>query len=177
MPKKKGKRNHENKPKTKSEKKQKETKPKPDSEEITDDDVEESQNKSDKKKKKKRLSKKAKVIIAVLVIIIVIFIGLWGMHSSGDYKTVSEVLNNKDKYLNKYVEVKGTVEKDSISLSNKTFIISDENNELLVNYTTFGSLPGSFEEGKDVVIKGTLREDIVMYIDAKEVVVGCASKY
>ncbi|MCK5561070.1 MAG: cytochrome c maturation protein CcmE, partial [Thermoplasmata archaeon] len=87
----------------------------------------------------------------------------------------SEILKDKTKHLNKHVEVRGTVKEETLDSQNKTFVLTDDKADLLVNYTGF--LPSNFEEGKDVVVKGTLREQIIVFIEADEIVVGCASKY
>ena len=132
-----------------------------------------------KRRKKRRMNKILKITIAVIVIIIVLVIGLWGMHSSTSYLTVSEIVENKSKYLDEYVEVKGTVKDDSVDKINKTFIITDGDNDLLIDYNR--SLPSNFEEGGDVIIKGTLRDDgeaeSRLFIKVKEIVVSCPSKY
>jgi cytochrome c-type biogenesis protein CcmE len=46
---------------------------------------------------------------------------------------------------------------------------------LRVNYTDL--LPSNFVEGKDVVVKGMLYERSELTVEAKEIIVGCASKY
>lgn len=138
-----------------------------------------SKNKFDAKsnsKPKKKLGKKGVIIIvAIVIIIIVLIVGLWGMTGGEDYPTPSEILKDKTKHLNNHVEVRGTVKQDTLDTQNKTFVLTDDKADLLVNYTDF--LPSNFEEGKDVVVKGTLREQIIVFIEADEIVVGCASKY
>jgi cytochrome c-type biogenesis protein CcmE len=126
--------------------------------------------------KKKRMSKKVVIAIAVIAIIIVLIVGLWGMQDNGtDYPTVSKIINNKSKHLDKEVEIRGTVKLDGYDPFNKTFILTDGDNDLLINYT--GVLPSNFEEGKDVVVFGRLVQKAELEVEADEIVVGCASKY
>ena len=130
-----------------------------------------------KGKNKRKRRKIIIVIVAVLIVVIVLVIGLWGMHGSTSYPTVSEILEDKDKNLDKDIEVKGTVKLDSINLTIRNFIITDGKNDLNVTYTD--SLPSNFEEGKEVVVKGKLIESAQygLVVEADEIVVGCASKY
>ena len=88
---------------------------------------------------------------------------------------MEDVVNNKDDYLDEKVEVKGTVEKGSISTMNKTFNLTGGDVSLVVNYT--GTLPSDLKEGTDVVVKGTLRDRNGLVLEADEIVVGCPSKY
>jgi cytochrome c-type biogenesis protein CcmE len=126
-------------------------------------------------KKRRRLGTAVKVVMAVGVISAVLAVGLWGMWGGTGYLTVGDVLGNVGKYMDKYIEVRGTVKSLSLDSINKTFVLTDKSAELKVNYT--GALPSNFEEGKDVVVKGTLRSGGGIFVVAKEIVVGCASKY
>jgi cytochrome c-type biogenesis protein CcmE len=115
------------------------------------------------------------ITIAIIVIIIVLIIGLWDTGEGKDYSTVSEIIDDSEKYIDENIEFRGTVKKDTLDDFNKTFILTDDKNDLRVNYT--GLLPSNFEEGKDVVIKGTLRQETELVVEAEEIIVGCASKY
>lgn len=126
-------------------------------------------------KKRRRLGTNVKIAIAVAVIAVVLISGLWGIWGGAGYLNVGDVTANEGKYLDKYVEVRGTVKLGSHVASNKTFVLADKSEELKVNYT--GAPPSNFEEGKDVVVKGTLRSGGGLVLVAKEIVVGCASKY
>lgn len=125
--------------------------------------------------KKLRLGKLLPALIAIVVIVLVIVVGTWGMWGGTDYPSVKDVLGDQGKYLNKYVEVRGTVKLLSLDVNNTTFVLSEGSSDLRVNYT--GALPANFEEGKDVVVKGTLRKETALVLFAKDIVVGCASKY
>ena len=73
------------------------------------------------------------------------------------------------------MEIKGIVGIDSMDSKNKTFVLTDGKNDLRINYN--GSLPSNFEEGKDIIVKGILRQRDELLLEAKEIKVGCASKY
>jgi cytochrome c-type biogenesis protein CcmE len=126
-------------------------------------------------RKKKKMGKKTKFLIAIIIIVIVIIIGIGGMSGAEDYMTVGDVIDEESKYMNKYVEVRGTVKDESWDTVNSTFILTDGESDMLINYTDL--LPSNFQEGKDVVVKGTVRKNIVMEIQVKEIEVGCPSKY
>ncbi|MBM4248831.1 MAG: cytochrome c maturation protein CcmE [Euryarchaeota archaeon] len=127
-------------------------------------------------RKKRRLGRRATVAIAVALIAVVLVVGLWGMWGgNASYLGVKEVTSNQGKYLDRYVEVRGTVKLQSHNTTNRTFTLLEGSSGILVNYT--GAPPSNFEEGKDVVVKGTLRSDGGLVLVAKEILVGCASKY
>ena len=132
-------------------------------------------NGAPKGKKKKKMGKKTTILIAVVVIIIVLIIGIGGMEGGEDYMTVSDVLEDEEKYIGSYIELRGVVKEESWDMFNRTFILVDDDNEMFMNYTDL--LPSNFEEGKDVVVKGTLRKKAVLEIEVKEIEVGCPSKY
>lgn len=125
--------------------------------------------------KKLRLGKLMPALIAVVVIALVLVVGTWGMWGGSDYPSVKDVVSDKGRYLDKYLEMRGTVKLLSLDVNNTTFVLYEGASELRVNYT--GALPQNFEEGKDVVVKGTMRNENGLVIKAKEIVVGCASKY
>jgi cytochrome c-type biogenesis protein CcmE len=140
--------------------------------------VNDEKDKSDSKKDKgmSRTNKKIiTVLVAIIIIVIVIIAGFWGVHGGEDYATVSDITGNQSDHLNKEVEVKGTVKQESLDMINKTFIITDEKNDLMVNYTDI--LPSNFAEGKDVVVVGKLSDRSGLVVDVEEIIVGCPSKY
>lgn len=126
-------------------------------------------------KKKRKFGKKIYIIIGVIIIVVVLIIGFWGVHGGESYPTVSDVLKDVNKYLNKDVEVKGKVKKDSIDPMNRTFILTDGDKDLKINYTDI--LPSNFEEEKEVVIRGKLFQRTELILEAEEIIVGCPSKY
>lgn len=138
-------------------------------------DAEDSAKDAPKSKKKRKLGKKIYIIIGVIIIVVVLIIGFWGVHGGESYPTVSDVLKDMNKYLDKDVEIKGNVKKDSIDLMNRTFILTDGDKDLKINYTDL--LPSNFEEEKEVVIRGRLYQRTELILEAEEIIVGCPSKY
>jgi len=123
-------------------------------------------------KPKRRLSKKKRnLIIVVVVISVALIVGLWGL-SPSNYLTVGDVVNHPEIYIDKTIEVKGAVE--NWNSNAKTFNLSDGVSTLTVVYTI---LPEGFNNGKDVVVKGTLENDGGLVMNSMDVQVGCPSKY
>jgi cytochrome c-type biogenesis protein CcmE len=123
-------------------------------------------------KSKKRMSRRTKgVVIVVLVIAVALVIGLWGT-APANYLTVNDVISNSDSYKGKTIEVKGIVE-DWNSTAN-TFSLADGDKKINVTYIT---VPEGFNNGKDVVVKGTLMDLPVITIESQTISVGCPSKY
>ena len=146
-----------------------------DEEEHEDDDEEE--RKSVKKKgKRSRKGLFITIFFVAILIIVVVIIAFWGFSGEEGYPTPEDVITNKAEYINKTIEVKGTVGEDSYQPETKSFKIVSGSYELNVTYS--GGLPTNFKEGTDVVVKGLFQEeDGVLKIVADEVVVGCPSKY
>jgi len=128
---------------------------------------------------KRKGPKKGLIITAVLVlilIIVVVLIALWGFSGDEGYLTTSNVMKSKEDYLNKTIEVKGTVVRDSLNTEAKTFNISD--GDVTINIQYEGMLPSGFKEDTDVVIKGILMdENGALFVAAEEITLGCPSKY
>jgi cytochrome c-type biogenesis protein CcmE len=123
-------------------------------------------------KSKKRMSRRTKgVVIVAVVIAVALVIGLWGT-APANYLSVNDVISHTDIYLNKTIEVKGIVE-DWNSTAN-TFSLADGDKKINVTYTT---VPEGFNNGKDVVVKGTLIDLPVLAIESQTISVGCPSKY
>jgi len=149
-----------------------------DEDEISPKDTKGSSKKKNKKEPKKKKSRRGlviTVILAIILVLVIVLIAFWGYMTSTDYMTVGDVVNNKEDHIDEYVEVKGTVGTNTLDTFNRTFRLTDGDRTLNVTYT--GSLPSNFEEGKDVVVKGTLREQQGLVLEADEIVVGCPSKY
>ena len=98
------------------------------------------------------------------------------INNSGTNPYFGPVAETPMAAFDKTVEVKGTVAKNSIDESGKSFVITDGENDINITYPDM--LPANFKEEIDVVIKGTLREQGgLLVIEANEIVVGCPSKY
>lgn len=121
---------------------------------------------------KRKVTKRQKRLLFVsLVIIMALIIGLWGT-TSLDYLTVSDVVIHPELYTNKTIAVMGTV--DDWNSSAKSFNLSDNTNKIAVSYII---LPEGFNNGKDIVVMGVLEENNGFDIKAKEIIVGCPSRY
>ena len=73
------------------------------------------------------------------------------------FKSPTEI-KNLTELTSKKIRVGGMVKEKSINVnqSEVNFVITDFNNELIVNYS--GSVPNLFEEGKGVVAEGFLKD-------------------
>jgi cytochrome c-type biogenesis protein CcmE len=125
--------------------------------------------------KKLKLTKRNKIIIAVIIILAAVGICVWGMIPP-EFLTVSEVMDNPNKYKGKEIEVKGTVANLNATGPVKTFDLTDGKSVMHVEYE--GALPSEFKEGKDVVVKGKLEARGEEWVfKATEITVGCPSKF
>ena len=124
---------------------------------------------------KKGLSGKKKRILAVVVVLIIvavaIVVGLWD-NTPVPYMTVSKVTDDSSSYLDEEIEIKATVE--DWNSTSRTFSLTDEESSLVVSYV---ALPDGFNNGKEIVVKGILRDDGGLILEATEIIVGCPSKY
>ncbi len=92
------------------------------------------------------------------------------------YLSVTSVVRNLDKYQGKSLQVMGVVESGTFDRGNDgtiRFAINDGTETISVIYT--GALPQNFDEGKDVVVVGSLNGDET--VDASQILVKCPSKY
>jgi cytochrome c-type biogenesis protein CcmE len=144
-------------------------------ENIKDPDKEVSDAKASQKKSKSKRNKAIIITILIIVVAIALIILLWDTGEGQDYPTVSKILDESEKHIDKEIEFRGTVKKDTLDVTNRTFVLTDDKKDLRVNYTDL--LPSNFEEGKDVVVRGILRQKIELVVEAEEITVGCASKY
>ena len=141
--------------------------------------MEEEQKVKSKSKKKKKLLVFAVVVVIVIVAILVI---LSTINPPSPYLEVIDVVDNTSKYNETEVEVAGTVGEiiesnvtGSVGIEFELFDREDDTKVILVEYT---ASPEGMITGKDVVVTGTMYEQNGEYrITAKEVKVGCPSKY
>ncbi|MEC8022947.1 MAG: cytochrome c maturation protein CcmE [Myxococcota bacterium] len=94
--------------------------------------------------------------------------------------TIGELRAKADRYVGKDVRVNGTVQAGSFEelagdgAVNIRFTLSDsEGNEITVFYHQL--LPDAFEEGREVIVAGTLEDEAT--IECKRLTVKCPSKY
>lgn len=124
------------------------------------------------------MKKKNKIIVVAVIIVIAILITFWSL-SPPKIKSLDEVMRNPNKYLRKNINIKATVENNSIKNNSDSIVfnITDGKNILTVIYK--GSLPNNFGEGKKVILKGVLEKDEEnnLYFRAEKITVGCPSRY
>ena len=94
--------------------------------------------------------------------------------------TIGELRAKADRYVGKDVRVNGTVQAGSFEelagddAVNIRFTLADsEGNEITVFYHQL--LPDAFEEGREVIVAGTLQDEGT--IECKRLTVKCPSKY
>ena len=108
------------------------------------------------KKVKKRLSF---VSLLLIFLAIAVFFILKSLTSNILYfKSPTDIQLSQDMISSKKIRVGGMVKEKSINVnqSEVNFVITDFQNELIVNYS--GSVPNLFEEGKGVVAEGFLKD-------------------
>jgi len=105
------------------------------------------------------------------------FIVIDSLKSETYFYTVDQALAQGPKLPGQHVRIKGTVEPGTIvgkqgELGRK-FRITQKGKALAVTYDK--ALPDTFEENREVVVKGTVDDDMVLRAD--EVLVKCPSRY
>ncbi|MFQ5910149.1 MAG: cytochrome c maturation protein CcmE [Thermoplasmata archaeon] len=119
---------------------------------------------------KRQMILKIIVVLAIIIVLVVIFLS---STPADPYDSVDKLMSDPERYVNKHVEVRGTVE--GWSPADKTFNLTGENASVIINYTV---VTDSFANGKDVVVKGDFHHDGSSYlIVANDMIVGCASRY
>ena len=81
------------------------------------------------------------------------------------FSTPTEIKLRKDIPTGKAMRVGGMVKEDSIIINKKNiqFIVTDFQNEILINYS--GTVPNLFAEGKGVVAEGRLKDKTFFIAD------------
>jgi|TARA_B110000914_G_scaffold189574_1_gene175092 cytochrome c-type biogenesis protein CcmE len=74
------------------------------------------------------------------------------------FSTPTEIKQKEDITIGKPMRVGGMVKKNSIIINKNSiqFIVTDFQNEILINYS--GTVPNLFDEGKGVVAEGKLKD-------------------
>jgi cytochrome c-type biogenesis protein CcmE len=105
---------------------------------------------------------KNRILFFLFIFIISIIIAIFILKSLNQnilyFSTPTEIKQVEDISLDKAMRVGGMVKKNSIVVNNKNiqFIITDFENEILINYA--GTVPNLFAEGKGVVAEGKLKD-------------------
>ena len=91
--------------------------------------------------------------------------------------TVDEVMESPEDFSSDEINIRGMVKIQSIDNSTSTFILEGTNSEIQVSFAKI-AVPDGFEEGRMIAVNGNLiLEDELWQIDAKEIQIGCPSKY
>lgn len=134
-----------------------------------------------------KTKKKLKYVAGVGLILVFLLVIFSTTSSSGSnfinpYKSVSEIVENPNNYINKQVQVQGYVVKDTIAWApkNLNFTLTDGKNTIPIVY--YGVIPATFPLGAeldessriDVVAIGRFDGEKVV---ADQLLVKCPSKY
>ena len=92
--------------------------------------------------------------------------------------TVDELMDDKSKYLDKEVAVRGEIRDGSINESTMTFILEGSDYDLLIDYSNAGSISNGLGDNRTVYAEGTFRSSDGTYTVESEVIkTSCPSKY
>ena len=122
---------------------------------------------------------KKKYLISALIMILAFGFLLYSLISDSltYYYTTSEIIEEGESVYGKDIRISGSIVTDSIkwdpSKPELNFIITDEHAVLPVIYAK--EMPHTFDEDKEVIIRGEYKSDGVFYAD--EIMMKCASKY
>lgn len=127
-------------------------------------------------------TKKKKLLIAIGVIVALSLFLIWSFIPEKFYE-VSDIADNPSKFLGDDIHLTGSVANGTLDMKNATFSLTDGTSNLTI--TAENSLPYTIKEGKDVMLKGELKKKEGAtgdglenyYFEAREVKVGCPSKY
>jgi cytochrome c-type biogenesis protein CcmE len=120
---------------------------------------------------------KGKYLVASILLLFSAFLAYDSLSNYvNPYLSVTQVVKNLDHYNGKSLQVMGVVGFGSFDRGNNgtiRFSLNDGTETVSVKYT--GALPQNFDEGKDVVIVGSLNGDAT--VEATQILVKCPSKY
>ena len=107
----------------------------------------------------KKVKLRAIFILSIFFsLILIVFLVFKSLEENVVYFKSPTEIKNLTELTSKKIRVGGMVKEKSINVnqSEVNFVITDFNNELIVNYS--GSVPNLFEEGKGVVAEGFLKD-------------------
>jgi len=120
---------------------------------------------------------KGKYLVAGMLLLFSAFLAYDSLSNYvNPYLSVTTVVRNLDQYQGKSLQVMGVVESGTFDRGNDgtiRFVINDGTEAIDVIYT--GALPQNFDEGKDIVVVGSLNGD--QTVEARQILVKCPSKY
>ena len=107
----------------------------------------------------KKVKLRAIFILSIFFsLVLIIFLVFKSLEENVVYFKSPTEIKNLTELTSKKIRVGGMVKEKSINVnqSEVNFVITDFKNELIVNYS--GSVPNLFEEGKEVVAEGFLKD-------------------
>ncbi|MEZ4458920.1 MAG: cytochrome c maturation protein CcmE [bacterium] len=118
------------------------------------------------------------IVVGLLVIVVgVAFVVLDGMKSQTYFYTVDEAVAQGADLAGQTVRIKGKVEPGSVvgeqGHLGRVFSVTENGKSIKVTYDR--AMPDTFAEEREVVVHGTVTDDLV--VEADEVLVKCPSKY
>ena len=92
--------------------------------------------------------------------------------------TVDELMDDKSKYLDKEVAVRGEIRDGSINESTMTFILEGSDYDLLIDYSNAGSISNGLGDNRTVYAEGIFSSSDGTYtVEAEVIKTSCPSKY
>ncbi len=121
-------------------------------------------------KKKTRMAAVAIILIATIGLVAYAMLNLF----VDPYVSVDEVVENPDAYMGRTIQVKGTLQPRSLTVTadNVTLVIEGDNRTITV--LLLGEVPDMID-GQEIVAIGTLESTFL--IRATEILTSCPSKY
>lgn len=116
------------------------------------------------------------IVAGLAVFLMAAMFFMKGMEGSVQYyMTVSEYLEQQDKYDGKKIKLAGKVKAESLKKTGNRydFIVEDLGKEISVTYE--GLAPDTFKDGSEVVVEG--RASPLPHFTASGLMAKCASKY
>lgn len=121
-------------------------------------------------KKKTRMAAIAIILVATIGLVAYAMLNLF----VDPYVSVDEVVENPDPYMGRTIQVKGTLQPGSLTVTanNVTLVIEGDNRTITV--LLLGNVPDMID-GQEIVAIGTLES--ASLIRATEILTSCPSKY
>jgi cytochrome c-type biogenesis protein CcmE len=118
------------------------------------------------------------LVVGLLVIVVGVgFLVLDGMESQTYFYTAEEAVAQGEDLAGKTVRIKGKVEPGTVvgedGRLGREFRVTENGKSIRVVYNR--AMPDTFAEDREVVVHGTVSDDLV--VEADEVLVKCPSKY
>lgn len=117
-------------------------------------------------------------VLGIVVVAAAVGFVIWdGLKSETYFYTVDAAVAQGAELPGQHVRVKGTVEPGSVVGNDgelgRTFRIAENGKSIVVTYDR--AMPDTFDENMEVVVQGTVNDEMV--VEADEVLVKCPSRY